>query len=89
MAEPVDDQTIVDGLLRGDPEAQIQLLQAYAEPLVRFLHYTYPVELADAEDIAVETSTKQLNVSTHSEDQALLHSISSAIGCSRLHVICG
>lgn len=58
MAEPVDDQTIVDGLLRGDPEAQIQLLQAYAEPLVRFLHYTYPVELADAEDIAVETLYK-------------------------------
>jgi len=58
VAEPVDDQTIVDGLLRGDPEAQIQLLQAYAEPLVRFLHYTYPVELADAEDIAVETLYK-------------------------------
>lgn len=58
MAEPVDDQTIVDGLLRGDPEAQAQLLQAYAEPLVRFLHYTYNIELADAEDIAVETLYK-------------------------------
>jgi len=55
MVELVDDPKLIDGLRNGLEQAQIQLLELYSEPLVRFLHYTCEANIQDAEDIAVET----------------------------------
>jgi RNA polymerase sigma factor (sigma-70 family) len=44
----------VAGLRRGDPEAQVQLLNLYDGPLVRFLVHVCRVDVVEAEDVAVE-----------------------------------
>ena len=49
-----NERTLVAGLRRGDPEAQVQLLDLYGEPLARFLVYVCRVDAVEAEDLAVE-----------------------------------
>jgi RNA polymerase sigma factor (sigma-70 family) len=50
-----DVQALVASLRKGDPDAQGQLLNLYGEPLVRFLVTVCRTDLAEAEDLAIET----------------------------------
>lgn len=55
MVDLSDDHELIDGLRKGLEDAQVQLLQLYGEPLVRFLQYRFGANVQDAEDVAVET----------------------------------
>lgn len=55
LNKPYDEQSLVTGLRRGDPEAQAALLELYGEPLIRFLIAVCHVNALEAEDLAVET----------------------------------
>lgn len=50
----MNDETLVTGLRKGEPQAQIQLVQSYGEPLVRFLISVCGADQVDAEDVAIE-----------------------------------
>lgn len=55
MNKSYDEQSLITGLRRGDPQAQTALLELYGEPLIRFLIAVCHVNASEAEDLAVET----------------------------------
>ncbi len=56
-----DERTLVAGLRRGDPEAQVHLLNLYGDPLLRFLIFVCRADLVEAEDLAVEALNRAID----------------------------